>query len=129
MIFWARQSPLEICVSTERFAPYSATNIRYMPRAKRPGLAADIVRDGTVVAKILIPDDEPGVEHDFTTVAGRYYFDRHLATLPADFFEESLMDDDTVRACFLIDLVDATLDEGMNDLRERWVSPKHRGRL
>lgn len=129
MIFWARQPPLEIRVSIDRFAPYSATNIRYMSRAKRPGLAADIVRDGAVVAHIVIPDDEPGVEHDFTTVAGRYYFDQHLAGLPSDFFDESLVDDDTVRACFLIDLVDATLDEGMNDLRQRWTSPKHRGRV
>lgn len=116
-------------MSTERFAPYSATNIRYMARAKRPGLAADIVRDGSVVAHIVIPDDEPGVEHEFTTVAARYYFDRFLANLPPDFFEESLMDDDTVRACFLIDLVDATLDQRMDDLRQRWQSPKHRGRL
>ncbi|UJJ60650.1 hypothetical protein [Rhodanobacter denitrificans] len=114
---------------TERFAPYSATNIRYMSRAKRPGLAADIVRDGQVVAHIVIPDDEPGVEHDFTTVAASYYFDRHLASLPATFFDETLMDDDTVRACFLIDLVDATLDESMDDVRRRWVSPKHRGRM
>ncbi|KZC41104.1 hypothetical protein RHOFW510R12_00570 [Rhodanobacter sp. FW510-R12] len=116
-------------MSTKRFAPYSARNIRYMARAKQPGLAAEIVRDGLVVARIVIPDDEPGVQHEFTTVAARYYFDRHLATLPPDFFEESLMDDDTVRACFLIDLVDATLDERMDDLRQRWVSPKNRGRL
>ncbi|KZC32602.1 hypothetical protein RhoFW510R10_11850 [Rhodanobacter sp. FW510-R10] len=100
-----------------------------MPRAKRPGLAADIVRDGIVIAHIVIPDDEPGVEHDFTTVAGRYYFDRYLANLPSDFFDESLMDDDTVRACFLIDLVDATLDESMDELRQRWKSPKGRGRV
>jgi hypothetical protein len=91
----------------DRFAPYSATNIHYAKRAQVPGFRADVVRDGVVVAKISIPDNDAAVEHEFTSVAHRFRFEQHLASLAPAFFPEKLADEDTMRACFLLDLVDA----------------------
>lgn len=91
----------------DRFAPYTATNIHHSKRAHVPGYRAEVVRDGVIVAKISIPDNDAAVEHEFTSVAHRFRFEQHLATLTPGFFPEKLADEETMRACFLLDLVDA----------------------
>lgn len=91
-----------------RFAPYQARNIRHSHRAHTPGTRADILRNGVLVARVSIPDNDSAVEHEFVGEAERYTYDRDLAALDPDFFEESLADVDTLRAWFLVQLLKAT---------------------
>jgi hypothetical protein len=91
-----------------RFAPYQAKNIRHSHRAHTPGMRADIYRNGALVARVSIPDNDSAVEHQFVGEAERYTYDRDLAVLEPDFFEEALADVDTLRAWFLVQLLKAT---------------------